>query len=43
MGFFDLFKRKKSEEPQVEATQPQSAEPTPVVEEVVKEECVTSE
>ena len=43
MGFFDLFKRKKSEEPQIEATQSQSAEPTPVVEEVVKEECVTSE
>ena len=42
MGFFDLFKRKKSEEPKVETPQLQPAEPTPV-EDIVTEEPATIE
>ena len=38
MGFFDLFKRKKSVEPKVESVETPAVEPAPVVEEPKTEE-----
>ena len=43
MGFFDLFKRKKSVEPKVESVETPVVEPTPVVEEPKVEELKAEE